>query len=129
MGFEPTVPCGITGFQDQLLKPLGHLSIKSLLSNDLIIISQKIKNRNPFVLELRFMFGGEREIRTLAPVSRPTPLAGEPLHLLGYFSVSYRRIILYHKALVLAIGKILILCEQAAVILAFSPFLDNLTLW
>ena len=34
-----------------------------------------------------FCFGGEREIRTLAPVSRPTPLAGEPLHLLGYFSV------------------------------------------
>ena len=26
MGFEPTVPCEITGFQDQLLKPLGHLS-------------------------------------------------------------------------------------------------------
>ena len=27
VGFEPTVPCGITGFQDQLLKPLGHLSL------------------------------------------------------------------------------------------------------
>ena len=26
MGFEPTAPCGITGFQDRLLKPLGHLS-------------------------------------------------------------------------------------------------------
>ena len=26
MGFEPTVRCRITGFQDQLLKPLGHLS-------------------------------------------------------------------------------------------------------
>ena len=26
VGFEPTVPFGITGFQDQLLKPLGHLS-------------------------------------------------------------------------------------------------------
>ena len=33
-------------------------------------------------------FGGEREIRTLAPVSRPTPLAGAPLHLLEYFSVA-----------------------------------------
>ena len=30
VGFEPTVPCGITGFQDQLLKPLGHLSIMRL---------------------------------------------------------------------------------------------------
>ena len=27
VGFEPTVRCRITGFQDQLLKPLGHLSI------------------------------------------------------------------------------------------------------
>ena len=26
VGFEPTVPCGITSFQDWLLKPLGHLS-------------------------------------------------------------------------------------------------------
>ena len=26
VGFEPTVPSGITGFQDRLLKPLGHLS-------------------------------------------------------------------------------------------------------
>ncbi|HBD87572.1 MAG TPA: hypothetical protein DC021_01390, partial [Tyzzerella sp.] len=28
VGFEPTAPYGITGFQDQLLKPLGHLSMK-----------------------------------------------------------------------------------------------------
>ena len=27
VGFEPTAPCGVTGFQDQLLKPLGHLSV------------------------------------------------------------------------------------------------------
>ncbi len=27
VGFEPTVPDGITSFQDWLLKPLGHLSI------------------------------------------------------------------------------------------------------
>lgn len=26
VGFEPTVPFDITGFQDRLLKPLGHLS-------------------------------------------------------------------------------------------------------
>ena len=26
-GFEPPVPCDITGFQDQLHKPLGHLSM------------------------------------------------------------------------------------------------------
>ena len=27
VGFEPTVRCRIIGFQDRLLKPLGHLSI------------------------------------------------------------------------------------------------------
>ena len=26
VGFEPTAPYGVTGFQDRLLKPLGHLS-------------------------------------------------------------------------------------------------------
>ena len=31
VGFEPTVPCDITGFQDRLLKPLGHLSKKQVL--------------------------------------------------------------------------------------------------
>ena len=30
VGFEPTVPHDITGFQDQLLKPLGHLSKKMI---------------------------------------------------------------------------------------------------
>ena len=28
-GFEPPVPFGITGFQDQRLQPLGHLSISN----------------------------------------------------------------------------------------------------
>ena len=36
VGFEPTVPFGITGFQDQLLKPLGHLSIYEFYLNYLI---------------------------------------------------------------------------------------------
>ena len=31
VGFEPTVPCGITGFQDRLVKPLRQLSITWLL--------------------------------------------------------------------------------------------------
>ena len=30
-----------------------------------------------------FLHGGGQEIRTLAPVTRPTPLAGEPLHHLS----------------------------------------------
>ena len=31
VGFEPTAPFGVTGFQDQLLKPLGHLSMSDNL--------------------------------------------------------------------------------------------------
>ena len=31
--------------------------------------------------------GGEGETRTLAPVTRPTPLAGAPRHQLEYFSI------------------------------------------
>ena len=33
VGFEPTAPFGVTGFQDQLLKPLGHLSIYEFYFN------------------------------------------------------------------------------------------------
>ena len=33
VGFEPTAPCGVTGFQDQLLKPLGHLSMSDTCKN------------------------------------------------------------------------------------------------
>ncbi len=33
------------------------------------------------------LFGGEGETQTLAPVSRPTPLAGAPRHQLEYFSI------------------------------------------
>ena len=32
-------------------------------------------------------FGAEGETRTLAPVSRPTPLAGAPRHQLEYFCI------------------------------------------
>ena len=35
-------------------------------------------------------FGGEGETRTLAPVTRPTPLAGAPRHQLEYFSIDNR---------------------------------------
>ena len=42
VGFEPTAPCGVTGFQDQLLKPLGHLSITVLLYQIGLIISNNV---------------------------------------------------------------------------------------
>ena len=43
------------------------------------------KNRHP--KGCLFLFGGEGETRTLAPVTRPTPLAGAPRHQLEYFSI------------------------------------------
>lgn len=43
VGFEPTVPFGITGFQDQLLKPLGHLSKLNYYLNILPCFVQQIK--------------------------------------------------------------------------------------
>ena len=35
VGFEPTARCRVTGFQDQLLKPLGHLSIDKNYNTDI----------------------------------------------------------------------------------------------
>ena len=45
VGFEPTAPCGVTGFQDQLLKPLGHLSITVLLYQIGLIISNNVMRK------------------------------------------------------------------------------------
>ena len=42
VGFEPTVPFDITGFQDRLLKPLGHLSV-FLTPNILYVVMEKVK--------------------------------------------------------------------------------------
>ena len=37
-------------------------------------------------------FGAEGETRTLAPVTRPTPLAGAPRHQLEYFSIGNKTV-------------------------------------
>ena len=43
VGFEPTVRCRITGFQDRLLKPLGHLSLRYYNSIAILFISCQLK--------------------------------------------------------------------------------------
>ena len=57
VGFEPTVPFGITGFQDQLLKPLGHLSkilyVASAFIADLYILSLMEIDVNTFFYDLK----------------------------------------------------------------------------
>ena len=47
MGFEPTAHCCVTGFQDRLLKPLGHLS--KYLSETLTIILEGLPVVNHFI--------------------------------------------------------------------------------
>ena len=50
VGFEPTVPCEITGFQDQLLKPLGHLSMSDHLliaAAELLVTHRRFELRTP----------------------------------------------------------------------------------
>ena len=47
---------------------------------------QATPNKNNQSKDWLFLFGGDGETRTLAPVSRPTPLAGAPLRPLEYFS-------------------------------------------
>ena len=49
VGFEPTVPCGITGFQDRLLKPLGHLSAFAAILSSML---QTVKRHVTFTLTM-----------------------------------------------------------------------------
>ena len=60
MGFEPTAHCCVTGFQDQLLKPLGHLS-----EYPMIILYQAILVNGKFVCTSPFLDVGADIIRPL----------------------------------------------------------------
>ncbi len=47
-GFEPLAGCPVTGFQDQLLKPLGHPSVftcRVILSNMTAVVNNSFKKR------------------------------------------------------------------------------------
>lgn len=48
VGFEPTAPFGVTGFQDQLLKPLGHLSIvRFYYPSELLVTHPRFERGTP----------------------------------------------------------------------------------
>ncbi len=66
----------------------------------------------------RFSFsnGGERETRTLAPVTRSTSLAGTPLHQLGYFSEA---LISYHDMRLFSTKINKLLQKEQHVLLSF----------
>ena len=67
MNLEPRVSCA---------------SHNSLLFDSLFFTSKKEVSKND-----TSFFGAEGETRTLAPVTRPTPLAGAPRHQLEYFCI------------------------------------------
>jgi hypothetical protein len=47
VGFEPTAPFGVTGFQDQLLKPLGHPSNRNYQQKQNIVYHKSKVSVNP----------------------------------------------------------------------------------
>ena len=67
--------CTITASLFRPLDALGGNARRCSSSNSMSINK---KNNSP-PKRVDCYFGGGQEIRTLAPVSRPTPLAGEPL--------------------------------------------------
>ena len=72
-GFEPPVPCDITGFQDRRLKPLGHLSVPSehrgypSLRNEWIIPKQNPVVNNNCVQPDYIMFYSAIFAKTILP--------------------------------------------------------------
>ena len=77
VGFEPTVPCGITGFQDQLLKPLGHLSKHRLAS--IASRERSVKQFLIFFLELFIYYIILKQIKMLLYSARPPPPSNPPV--------------------------------------------------
>ena len=73
---QPLLPASATGG--------GRKRCPRLRRSGSIPTSTKIRQTPDWVSVL---FGGEGGTRTLAPVSRPIPLAGVPLHQLEYFSI------------------------------------------
>ena len=61
VGFEPTAPCGVTGFQDRLLKPLGHLSTNELKNVYMIHFYRPVVNTFLSILII-FIFRSQSEI-------------------------------------------------------------------
>ena len=65
---------------------VAFLNLSSSNSDILSCIFLLVNNFFEVFSKVIFKQNGERGIRTLAPVARPTPLAGAPLRPLEYFS-------------------------------------------
>ena len=78
-GFQPVVFALRTVYFMSLFAPQKD-GRRVRVSCPFCIIQKKGTGENPDTF-----FGAEGETRTLAPVTRPTPLAGAPRHQLEYF--------------------------------------------
>ena len=83
-----SVSCLSTTFLNYFL--LLFLNLSSSNSDILSYIFLLVNNFFEVFSKVIFKQNGERGIRTLAPVARPTPLAGAPLRPLEYFSSPHR---------------------------------------
>ena len=68
---------------------------KFYIYNCLLTVTKKKKDKSSQIC-LTFHSGGVREIRTLAPVTRSTSLAGKPLHHLGITPWLLNKYITHH---------------------------------
>ena len=93
---NPTQPSGCIGFIWRRRRDSQGSALHSLRENRLCSASPREFESLPklFYTKLKrtsrrisFLIGAEGETRTLAPVSRPTPLAGAPRHQLEYFCI------------------------------------------
>ena len=69
---------------------VAFLNLSNSNSDILSYIFLLVNNFFEVFSKVIFKQNGERGIRTLAPVARPTPLAGAPLRPLEYFSSPHR---------------------------------------
>ena len=83
-----SVSCLSTTFLNYFL--LLFLNLSNSNSDILSYIFLLVNNFFEVFSKVIFKQNGERGIRTLAPVARPTPLAGAPLRPLEYFSSPHR---------------------------------------
>ena len=81
-----SVSCLSTTFLNYFF--VAFLNLSNSNSDILSYIFLLVNNFFEIFSKVIFKQNGERGIRTLAPVARPTPLAGAPLRPLEYFSTS-----------------------------------------
>ena len=83
-----TAPCFLTRLFSLILPPeAGEKAPSCAGVTGAFVRSPSNLIRKKRTTRVRFLYGGEEETRTPAPVTRPTPLAGAPRHQLEYFSV------------------------------------------